>query len=180
TQFNNDKDFNGLRQDAKAQYFYARLTAERVTRLPWDFSWILRGWGQVSTERLLPSEELALGGYSTVRGYDERVILGDNGWIINNEIRTPPLLLGNLFNLPNGRDEIQFLAFFDAGRETVIDSLPGADITNPDRTLCSTGLGFRYTMSRNLALRLDYGFPLTEKSLNQHPNRTHVGVMLSF
>lgn len=181
SEFNHDTDLDKLRQGAKAQYFYARVTAERITRLPFDFSWVLRGWAQVATERLMPSEQLALGGYNTVRGYDERVVLGDNGWILINELRTPPWKLGNLLELPGGRDDLQFLAFFDAGGETVNSGgPPGADPRNPNRTLASYGLGLRYTVSRNCSVRFDYGFPLTDTQLNKHDSRGHVGVMLSF
>jgi hemolysin activation/secretion protein len=179
TEFNDNAHLDGLRTGAKAEYFYGRITAERVTRLPGDFSWILRGWGQIATERLMPSEEIALGGYSTIRGYDERVVLGDNGWIIINEVRTPPFLLGNLLNQPGGSDDLQFLAFFDAGGVTV-NNQSTSDLQNPNKTLCSAGLGLRYTVSRNFSLRFDYGIPLTETKLNQHNSRGHIGLMLSF
>ena len=181
TEYNNNSDFNNLRTDAKADYFYARLNVERVTGLPYNFSWVLGGWLQGATARLLPSEELALGGYNTVRGYDERVLLGDNGWIINNELRTPPLVLGNLLQLPNGRDELQGLAFFDYGAVRINDQVP-EDGSDPNKTLCSVGAGFRWTVSHNLSFRLDYGFPLTSKNVNglhQSP-RTHVGLLVSF
>ncbi len=58
TDNNTDTAFNGLRTASKADYFYLRANAERVTRLPDNFSWILRGWGQWASERLQPSEEL--------------------------------------------------------------------------------------------------------------------------
>jgi hemolysin activation/secretion protein len=41
------------------------------------------------------------------------------------------------------------------------------------------GAGLRFTISRNLSLRLDYGIPLTERDLNERSQRTHVGVLLS-
>ena len=34
---NNDSDFNQLRVNASADYFYGRLNIERITRLPYDF-----------------------------------------------------------------------------------------------------------------------------------------------
>jgi len=172
---NNDSDFNALRTNAPANYFYGRLNIERVTRLPYNFSWIFRGWGQLSTDRLLPSEELALGGYNTIRGYDERVIIGDNGWIINNELRTPPIPLGLLAM----DDQVQFLGFFDCGGERLIDAIP-ADGIDPNRVLYSTGVGLRYTVSRHFSFRFDYGIPLTEKDINAEKTRFHAGVLLSF
>ena len=177
TSGNNDTDYNQLRQNSKANYFYGRLNLERITRLPWNFSWILSGWGQYATERLPPSEELALGGYNTIRGYDERVLLGDSGWIINNEIRTPPFPLVSMLNLPKVTDQLQFLAFFDYGYLHVKDAQAG----EPEHsTLYSTGVGLRYSLRHNLSVRFDYGFPLTEKELNERNSRMHLGVLLSF
>jgi hemolysin activation/secretion protein len=175
---NDNTDFNNLRTDARAEYFYARFNASRITRLPYDFSWVLSGWGQLTGQRLLPSEELALGGYNTVRGYDERVVLGDNGWIINCELRTPAILLGNILGIRGGRDELQFLGFVDSGSVSVVDHI-AADGDKTFYVLCSAGAGLRYTISRNLSLRFDYGFPLTEKALNEFKSRAHVGVLLS-
>jgi hemolysin activation/secretion protein len=164
------------------------VNAERITRLPWNFSWVLRGWGQYSSDRLNPSEEFAVGGWNTVRGYDERVVIGDNGWIISNELRTPPwspkgrlgyVSMDNVLGLEGGRDELQFLAFFDYGAIRLIDPVP-SDGTDPDKTLYSVGLGVRYIVDRHLSFRFDYGFPLTEKDINENNSRAHIGVLLSF
>jgi hemolysin activation/secretion protein len=176
---NTDADFGKLRNGAKANYFYTRINATRLTKLPWDFSWVINGWAQFSTERLLPSEELALGGYNTVRGYDERVVTGDNGWIVSNEIRTPAMLLGNILEIREGRDELQFLGFFDCGGVRVVHANT-SDGSNPNKTLLSAGAGLRYTVSRHLSFRCDYGFPLAEKAINERSSRVHLGALLSF
>jgi len=175
TDGNSDTNFSKLRADSKSEYFYGRLNAERITRLPYDFSWVLRGWGQIASERLLPSEELALGGFNTIRGYDERVVVGDNGWIINNELRTPPFPLGLL----GFQDQLQILGFFDYGAVRLVDP-SSADGKDPNKTLYSAGVGFRYTVSRHFSLRFDYGFPLTKKEINADNSRVHAGVLLSF
>jgi hemolysin activation/secretion protein len=47
-------------------------------------------------------------------------------------------------------------------------------------TLYSTGVGLRYSLRHNLSVRFDYGFPLTEKGLNEHSSRMHLGALLSF
>jgi len=177
TSGNNNTDFGLLRQESKADYFYGRINADRITQLPWNFSWILSASGLYSTERLPPSEELALGGYNTIRGYDERVLLGDVGWIINNEVRTPPIPLVGLLNIPKITDQVQFLGFFDYGHLHVKNPQSGeAD----NSTLYSTGVGLRYSLRHNLSVRFDYGFPLTEKGLNEHSSRMHLGALLSF
>jgi hemolysin activation/secretion protein len=179
TSDNTDEAFNLLRTAAKASYVYARLNLERDTALPLGFTWILKGWFQTASQRLLPSEEFALGGYSTVRGYDERVVSGDDGWVVNNELRTPPFSLLNLVRIHDAPDQLQFLGFFDYGAEQVLDINP-SDGTDPNKTLYSIGAGLRYTIAANFSLRFDYGFPLTQKDLNQYNSRAHFGVLISF
>jgi hemolysin activation/secretion protein len=175
TDNNSDADFSALRTNAPANYFYGRLNIERITRLPYNFSWVLRAWGQLSSDRLLPSEELALGGYNTIRGYDERVVIGDNGWIINNELRSPPMPLGLL----GFQDQLQILGFFDYGGLRLIDPIP-ADGLNVNNTLYSTGVGLRYTVSHHVSFRFDYGIPLIHKEINAESSRFHAGVLVSF
>jgi hemolysin activation/secretion protein len=175
TSFNDDQSFDQLRKGSKAEYGYVRANAERSTRLPCNFSWIIRGLGQWSSERLQPSEEIALGGYNTVRGYNERVFAGDYGYIINNELRTPPFALG-LFGF---EDQMQFLGFFDLGYAKVKDFSAADDLVE-DRTLYSAGVGVRYTISRNFSLRFDYGVPLAAKEVNGHNHNVHLGAILSY
>jgi hemolysin activation/secretion protein len=183
TDHNNSQDFNNLRSRSTAYYFYTRLNAERITRLPADFSWVIRALGQYAPiERLQPSEELALGGYSTLRGYDERIILGDSGWVVSNELRTPPLHFTDYVHLKIPRDELQFLAFFDYGAVRVNDPQSDDQIAgNPNKTLYSVGGGLRYAIGSNLSLRFDYGYPLTQKQLNERQHgRVHIGALVSF
>jgi hemolysin activation/secretion protein len=179
TDDNTDAAFNQLRTGAMANYFYARANLERMTKLPWNCLWIVRVWGQFANARLHPDDELSLGGYNTVRGYDERVISGDEGLVVENELRSPPLFPSRMVGVPQVGDGLQFLGFFDYAFERQEVVLP-ADGTDPNKTLYSVGLGLRYTIRKNLAVRFDYGFPLTEKSLNERSSRGHVGVLLSF
>ena len=179
---NNDTDFMALRSGTSASYWYTRLNAERITRLPYDFSWIIRAQGQLADHKLLPSEELGLGGHATVRGYDERLVNGDNGWIISNELRTPSLRLGNLLGTSDGADFLQFLAFFDYGATR--NRFPRSQDIPPEADLASVGGGLRFTVSQNLALRLDYGYQLSDRSVSiaagARTSRAHVSVLLSY
>jgi hemolysin activation/secretion protein len=179
TSRNENEDFKALsgRADTPAHYIYARLNAERLTRLPLNFSWVLRLQGQLADHNLLPSEQLGLGGYSTVRGYEERLHSGDEGIIINNELRTPPWKIGGLF--PDGTDFLQGLAFFDYGTTSIHDPDPTVD-ENPHPTLYSVGAGVRWTASTHISFRFDYGWALTERDLIDKNARAHIGALVSF
>jgi hemolysin activation/secretion protein len=177
TPHNEDEDFFALsqREGVSAEYAYLRLNAERLTRLPLSFSWVLRLQGQIGNRNLLPSEQLGLGGHSTVRGYEERLRNGDEGLIVNNELRTPPWKLGSLF--PDGTDYLQGLAFFDYGTTSIHRPDDGDD---PHTTLYSVGGGVRWTASTHVSFRFDYGWALSERDLTEKNGRAHIGALVSF
>lgn len=85
-------DFSELRKHAKNHYVYARFSMTDLYRLPYDFTFAARVRFQGSTQNLLPSEQFGLGGYDTVRGYEEREIVVDNAFCGNIELRTPPFI----------------------------------------------------------------------------------------
>ena len=51
--------------------------------------------GQYSPSKLVATELFTIGGYNTVRGYDENIVSGDQGWLVVNELRTPINPLGS-------------------------------------------------------------------------------------
>jgi len=178
---NNSSEFSALRTNANAQYFYGRLSGERLTRLPWDFSWIARAQGQFASERLLPSEQLGLGGNATVRGYEEHQANGDNGWYVSNELRTPPVSIGKLLGQGRLADQLQFLAFFDYGE--VNTKSPVTELSNAE--LMSFGSGVRYTINPYLSVRCDYGWQLKKPDTRiavpgQSSSRMHLAAVVSF
>ncbi|HUI05693.1 MAG TPA: ShlB/FhaC/HecB family hemolysin secretion/activation protein [Verrucomicrobiae bacterium] len=195
TRNNTDTSFGSLRSGARASYEYVRLNLERDTRLARDFSWILKITGQFVSNRLLPSEELGIGGYDTVRGYDERTASGDEGWIISNEFRTPPFSVLRFAPLhwttqlksagrpgarPSYPDQLQLLSFCDYGTTHTTKAQLGED---RNVELASAGVGLRYVITRYLSVRLDYGWqllPSEEKSVSSEDSRGHVAVLLSY
>ncbi len=175
---NHDINFAASRAFASAEYNYNRLTLERVTRLPWDFTWIAKGMYQCSDGNLLGSEQMGLGGFSTVRGYAEREVNGDGGYLINMEIRTPSISVGELFGIEKSMDRFQFLGFWDYGVAQNYHLLVNED---PNQLLSGVGPGIRYTIGPYLSVRFDYGFQLYDTGFNQRENSgAHIGVMVSY
>jgi len=169
----------GQHEGAEANYYYGRLTLERVTRLPWNFSWILRGGAQLASGNLIPSEQLGVGGYNTVRGYDEREANGDRGFVVSTELRTPALtVLGRVpkWKMP---DQLQFLAFTDYGMAESVNLADGERSAH----LWSVGGGLRYTINRYLSFRFDYAVQLRDSKApapSDFGSRAHIGVIASF
>ena len=179
---NSDTEFSNLRTNTSASYVYCRLNAERLTRLPWDFSWVVRAQGQFASDRLLSSELLGVGGNATVRGYEEHQANGDNGWVVNNELRTPPFSIGKLFGQGRINDQLQFLGFWDYGQANT-KSPQNLEVSNAE--LMSVGPGLRYSINPYLSIRLDYGWQLRSPAKviavpGQDSSRMHLSAILSF
>ncbi len=187
TDKNSDEVFNGAarptfvsapRAFSRASYIYSKINIDRVTRLPYDFTWVMKGTYQYSDANLLGSEQLGIGGYSTVRGYDEREANGDEGYIFSTELRTPSISPGKLIGLSKATDQFQFLYFYDYG---VAQNKRLARGEDPSVLLAGTGPGFRYTINPYLSARADYGFQLYDTGLNSRYNsRWHIGLVLSY
>jgi hemolysin activation/secretion protein len=175
---NNDAAFSNAHTGATSDYVYNTLVLERLTRLPEDWSLVLRGTLQTSNANLAPSEQLGFGGYDTVRGYDEREVNTDDGFIFTTEVRSPSVSIGDTFHIPHVKDQLQFLAFWDYGAGSNHAPLPGESNEIP---LSSLGLGLRYTINTYLSLRYDYAFQLLRTGFdNDQGSRSDIGIVLSY
>jgi len=156
--WNTTKQFNQVVTNACASYVYANFNFNRTFILPYNFTLSGNFNGQLSTTALMPSEQYGIGGYNTVRGYDERSANGDQGYILNAELRTPPGSLLKIFGEQSVEDSLQFVAFFDYGYVEDIQPAPGAD--DVTTFLMSCGPGLRYSIDRFVNVRFDWGFQL--------------------
>lgn len=166
TDHNDTSSFQVARANAHSDYAYGQIGITRVTRLPEDFSWIVRGLYQVSSTNLLGSEQFGLGGADTVRGYLEREANGDTGWLVSTEIHTPAISIGDLLVSSPGKniakDRLEFLGFVDYGWVRNNNLLVGEA---HNTFLLSVGPGVRYSLSQYISFKLDYGFQLTDPGL---------------
>ena len=109
---------------------------------------------------LLPSEQLGIGGYESVRGYDERQLDADTGGFLSAELRTPSF---RVFTKKNSskQDMALFLLFVDGGVSYDKVAVP---TTKKFDYLIGAGPGIRYSFSSYLNGRLDMGFKLHNKA----------------
>lgn len=173
------RDYAMLSPGATARYIYGRLTAGYVHAFCFGTTLGLVARGQYSNSNLLPSEQFGLGGYDTVRGYNEREVNVDNAACFNIEWRSKPF---NFFNYTycncNFCDQLIGLVFMDFG--TGYNHKGG--ICHNDRfTLWSVGTGLRYNISNFLAARFDVGFKLRRTIFDNNNNgRVHFGIIASY
>lgn len=175
---NKDRFFVGARAFADAEYTYFKLKASRITRLPFDFTLSTVAQTQFADANLLSSEQFRMGGFNTVRGYDESEARGDNGYLYNIELITPPVSVGQTLGFKGAKDELRFIGFWDYGVVTNVFDIQDA---NPDIELSGAGAGIRYNVDRYLSIRADYGFQLLGTGLaERHDSRWHLGFILSY
>ena len=167
--------------------------------------WQVRGAldAQYSDNPLPTTEQLGLTGAQAVRGFSERVLTSDNGFIANIEGYTPDLAprLGSMLHttVPGS---LRALAFYDTGLgwsrpvdgTTWFDPhsnliIPvGTKAINERTTIESIGLGLRYGLRKDISARFDWARILQSSPANRlTPNvavdeqwRVHFAVVYGF
>lgn len=177
-QRNNRQTYEGARLGANPHYVYGAITVQRLLELErgWQFS--SRLIAQASSTNLLGSEQLTIGGATSVRGYNTNIFAGDQGFIFNGELYSP----NKLHSLEKIRKnlpplETRFLMFYDAAQVFV----KHPQIDPAMSPLASTGFGVRMSVSNNFSVTADYGWQITHIPyvVKEH-SRGNIKVVLAF
>ena len=132
----------------------------RFQKLPWfDYTNLLvRGSGQYSSQRLLPLEQMVIGGYGTVRGHEPANFLGDSGYTFSSELLFPPPYIADksVFG-QNLWEMVQLALFFDHGAVFNNDPEQGEQDSG---TLNGVGGGIRLFYKDTFRASLEGGFPV--------------------
>jgi hemolysin activation/secretion protein len=171
-----DGDYNNLRVGATPQYFYSRLSFSVDQKLPQNWKVFLQGRSQLAASVLIPSEQFALGGCGTVRGYDEKAVNGDNAVCGNIEIRTPEISVAGIW-FPKAGDSLSLIGFMDAGYAWYREPVADAPIS---QGLFGFGPGLRYNISSYFSSRLDVGFPVLDVVKSSSNPHIHFNAILSY
>jgi len=122
---------------------------------------LLRGTLQWTPDHLVPLEQMALGGVSTVRGYRENQLVRDQGYSVSLEFHYP------LFDRPGDRHRFFLIPFIDFG-----------DAWNHGQEheqLSSIGLGLNWQF-HGLSAELYYGKRLVEPDVQTSGNLQDDGI----
>ncbi|MEZ5325313.1 MAG: ShlB/FhaC/HecB family hemolysin secretion/activation protein [Verrucomicrobiales bacterium] len=158
---NSDDAFAMLRPGAQSDYVIGTAEIEVTRALGAGFEMSVEARGQWSAgTTLIPSEQLALGGYDGVRGYEERETLGDAGFIVSSEIYTPVLQTGSAAT--------RGLIFLDYG-------VACDEFENDSEEMASYGAGLRLQIAEKTAVRFDYGW-----QGETGEGRGHIGLVVEF
>ena len=178
TGYNEDLDFSrSSRKNSTADYVYYRAAWERNTPLPGGLNWVAQLTGQYSANKLPPAEQMGLGGYTSVRGYDERYINGDSGIVVRNELYLPK------WKPFSESESLRVLGFFDYGTIR-LSNYEGGDEGLEDAgenfNIASYGWGIRYKFQENLSFRFDHGFQLSEQDRTGSNSMAHFSLTYTF
>lgn len=133
---------------------------------------ITRGAGQVSTDSLLTGEQFVIGGPDSVRGYPSGEFLGDHGYLVSAELRTPFLPGQEFLN-----KYVNWAFFADHGTAYYKKILPGEEKEN---TLTGVGAGLRVYIPCHFNLRFDAAWPMTDDASDGNGMRYWLHASLSF
>jgi len=175
---NTDAAFSQSRYNTRATYLTSTISVQRLLNLDREWSVFSRLVAQAASANVPGSEQLSIGGSATVRGFDERIYTGDQGFVFSNDLQSP-VLRGTLpFLKKRPPLETRFIAFYDAGH-VFYKFRDANDIVLPP--LASTGLGVRMTLPTNFTLSADYGWQITHLPYaTPAHSRGHVKVVLAF
>lgn len=147
------EQFDSSRYGADGEYIYLKADLAQIRDLPWGMQAYGKVQGQLSDKPLINSEQFSAGGLSTVRGYIESAVVGDNALCGTLELRSPSL--GNWFG--KRVDEWRLYLFVDAATLAVKQVLSGQD---SNYQLASYGVGSRVRFREHLNGTVDLGVPL--------------------
>jgi len=147
-------DFDAVREGSRRRYTLLRASAQVAVDVPVaaleGATLAARVQGQFSPQALVPGESFGIGGAQSVRGFEERELVGDSGLQLSLEAQSPALEGG--LKLPPGLG-LRVLLFADAGWVANRQQVS----CQPGRSRCrigGLGLGLRANWQAWL-LRLD-------------------------
>ena len=168
-------DFDLQRPGAKQGYSSLRVASTAQYDLA-DWQLRARFSMQWTKQALVAGEQFGLGGAVSVRGYEERELVGDKGAAGTLELGSPELLTRTTGDQPS----LRAFAFVDGG--SVANNL-GTSCAATVKTRCSlasAGVGLSFERQR-LQARLAAAVALKEGRLTQrHDTRAHFSANLSF
>jgi hemolysin activation/secretion protein len=165
---------NQARAGADNHYWVGRAGIDWAQALPGDWQVRARLDAQYADEVLVAPEQFGIGGANSVRGFLEREVANDRGHSGSLELYTPELAPRLGMKDWNAR----LLAFYDFGRVTRIDPLPGEQ---QREGIASAGIGLRLALQKRFSLRLDVAQILEPGGTRERGHwRLAFGSVLSF
>ncbi|MEQ1534616.1 MAG: ShlB/FhaC/HecB family hemolysin secretion/activation protein [Burkholderiaceae bacterium] len=157
------KNFDAATAQSNGRFNKLGFTATRLQNVTETISFYTSINGQAASKNLDMSEKMRLGGMYGVRAYPEGEAYGDEGYVLNLEVR---------MQLPKFSEQmpgqLQLIAFVDSGTVT-INKNPWAAGPNR-RTLSGAGVGINWSATNNFILKAYYARKLGSEAATSAPD----------
>lgn len=155
-----DEEYADDRLEAEAGWSALRFNVTYDQLFAEEYLFHIGFSGQQTDALLISGEQFGVGGEGTLRGFEERSVTGDSGYVLNLELWFPPL----------SEADLRFLVFTDFAHTEFNDGdLPGNE--GVDFDLSSAGVGMYWAWKENLSVSLNYGVILEGGGLDPDINQ---------
>ncbi len=173
-----NSEYDKLRPGTTATWVYGKGQWKYKQKMLTSCLLSLQLTSQLSFTKLLPSEQMGLGGADTVRGYQNRKVNLDESFLGNLEFYLPSFEMVSAFFPQAPKDEVKFFAFIDSGWGFEVGPSSRPLISN---LLLSAGPALRYKLGDYLSVKLDWGVRLhNETAFTVEPGIAHLSAVASY
>jgi hemolysin activation/secretion protein len=165
-----DNGADRTRSVGEQEYTKSNVSLTRLQNLPANFSIMTEAAGQFTSQALLQSEQMTLGGTEFGRAYDTGEIAGDSGIAGKAELRYTHILNNGWLN------SFQLYSYYDAGALYTNRVSAG---TPSEQSLTSAGGGIRLNLVRNLYGYTEVAVPLTRTVASENNKDPRIFFSLS-
>jgi len=156
-----DNDVPTSRIKPDTRFDVVRLDVARIQKIYGYTNLMVRGSGQLCSDRLVSLEQKTLGGYGSVRGHEPALYLGDSGYTITGELMfAPPFIAEKTVFGQRIAQMMQFAVFFDHGGVYTSKQKAG-EVGN--EFLTGYGGGIRLFYKELFRFKFDIGKPIHDK-----------------
>jgi hemolysin activation/secretion protein len=160
---------------ASASYSIARAGASQVSSFAGDWLFRAAAAAQFTSDALVSGEQFSIAGATAVRGFLEREIARDKGYVVNVELYSPNFSE----TVHAGKGPLRALVFYDYGSAQNI--LLAGQTDTLKSVIASTGVGLRWNIEKALSLRFDLAWVLKAgASESKGDTRGHVFLYYGF
>jgi hemolysin activation/secretion protein len=173
----NEVDANGKPvSGASSHYSIVRAGASHVSAFAGDWQFRAALNAQLTSDALVPGEQFGVAGANAVRGFLEREVARDKGYVANVEFYTPNLAE----KLVAGKGALRALVFYDRG--SAENNLLAGQTDTQKSVIASVGTGLRWVIEKSFSLRFDVARVLEADatSKNKGDVRGHVALYYGF
>jgi hemolysin activation/secretion protein len=169
TEFNAARPANTGSGGASANFYLLHASVAWLHAFESGWQTRLVANGQYTSDPLLYVQQFGLGGASAVRGFYEREVTRDMGYVLNSEVYTP-----NIASKIGFGDQLRGLLFFDHGGGR---NNPLAGENRVGITLTSLGGGLQFGFMNSFQLRVNGAYVLDGATIHKSGDaRAHLSV----